>query len=103
MCPSPAGTIACLAVSAARRGFATGPRTENCGLRIASRNRIGSSGDSWQHRLEKLKTGRWFGHFVAASGEKLREIASCLEYATRYQLGRVRGAVSRQRNRDRSK
>jgi hypothetical protein len=41
-------------------------------------DRIGSSGESWQHRLEKLKNGRWFGRFFAASGEKLHKIASYL-------------------------
>ena len=41
-------------------------------------DRIGSSAESWQHRMEKLRNGRWFGRFFAASGEKLREIASRL-------------------------
>jgi hypothetical protein len=41
-------------------------------------DRIGSGAESWHRRLEKLKSGRWFGHFFAASGEKLREIASSL-------------------------
>jgi hypothetical protein len=41
-------------------------------------DRIGSSGESWQRRLEKLKNGRWFGRFFAASGQTLREMASRL-------------------------
>ena len=41
-------------------------------------DRIGSGAESWQHRMEKLRNGRWFGHFFAASGEKLREVASHL-------------------------
>jgi hypothetical protein len=39
-------------------------------------DRIGGSAESWQRRMEKLKNGRWFGRFFAASGEKLREMAS---------------------------
>jgi hypothetical protein len=41
-------------------------------------DRIGSSAESWQRRLEKLKNGRWFGRFFAASGRTLREMASRL-------------------------
>ena len=42
-------------------------------------DRIGSSAECWQRRIEKLGTGRWFGRFFAASGEKLREMASRLK------------------------
>jgi hypothetical protein len=38
--------------------------------------RIGSGAESWQRRLERLKNGRWFGRFFAASREKLWEMAS---------------------------
>ena len=39
---------------------------------------ISSGAESWQHRMEKLTNGRWFGRFFAAIGEKLREMASHL-------------------------
>jgi hypothetical protein len=38
-------------------------------------DRIGSSAEGWQRRMEKLKTGRFFGRFFAASRDKLDEIA----------------------------
>jgi hypothetical protein len=38
-------------------------------------DRIGSSAEGWQRRMEKLKTGRFFGRFFAASREKLEEMA----------------------------
>ena len=41
-------------------------------------DRIGSSAERWQLRMEKLKNGRSFGRFFAASREKLREIAQRL-------------------------
>ena len=41
-------------------------------------DRIGSSAEGWQRRMEKLKTGRFFGRFFAASRDKLREIAGRL-------------------------
>ena len=41
-------------------------------------DRIGSGAESWQHRMEKLRIGRWFGRVFAASGEKLREMAGHL-------------------------
>jgi hypothetical protein len=41
-------------------------------------DRIGCSAERWQLRMEKLKDGRWFGRFFAASSEKLREMASHL-------------------------
>ena len=40
---------------------------------------IGSSAECWQRRMEKLGKGRWFGRFFAASGGKLREMASRLK------------------------
>ena len=42
-------------------------------------DRIGSSAESWQVRMEKLKNGRSFGRFFAASREKLRELARRLK------------------------
>jgi len=42
-------------------------------------DRIGSGAASWQRRMEKLKNGRWFGRFFAASSEKLRDMASRLK------------------------
>ena len=42
-------------------------------------DRIGTSAECWHRRIEKLGTGRWFGRFFAASGEKLREMASRLK------------------------
>ena len=41
-------------------------------------NRLGSSTDRWQARLEKLKGGRLLGRFFAASRDRLREVAARL-------------------------
>ena len=38
-------------------------------------DRIGSSAQRWQLRMEKLRDGRSFGRFFASSRDKLREIA----------------------------
>jgi REP element-mobilizing transposase RayT len=40
--------------------------------------RLGSSAETWQMRLQKLRTGRLFGRFFAASRERLREVAERL-------------------------
>jgi REP element-mobilizing transposase RayT len=40
--------------------------------------RLGSSVESWQIRLQKLKSGRLLGRFLAASRERLREVAGRL-------------------------
>jgi REP element-mobilizing transposase RayT len=40
--------------------------------------RIGSSAESWQVQMEKLKSGRSFGRFFAASRQKLRDLAARL-------------------------
>ena len=40
--------------------------------------RLGSSADRWQARLEKLKTGRLLGRFFAATRARLREVATAL-------------------------
>ena len=41
-------------------------------------DRLGSSAESWQFRMERLKNGRSFGRFFAASRDKLRELAKRL-------------------------
>jgi hypothetical protein len=41
-------------------------------------NRLGTTAESWQARLEKLKAGRLLGRFFAASRERLREAAAHL-------------------------
>jgi hypothetical protein len=41
-------------------------------------DRLGSSAESWRLRMEKLRMGRLFGRFFAASREKLREVAARL-------------------------
>jgi hypothetical protein len=41
-------------------------------------DRIGSSAGSWQVRMEKLRNGRSFGRFFAASRDKLRALAERL-------------------------
>jgi hypothetical protein len=40
--------------------------------------RLGSSAENWQARLEKLSKGRLFGRFVAASRQRLREVTQRL-------------------------
>jgi hypothetical protein len=42
-------------------------------------DRIGSSAASWHVRMERLKNGRSFGRFFAASRDKLRELAKRLK------------------------
>ena len=41
-------------------------------------DRLGSSADQWQARLEKLRQGRLLGRFFAASRQRLREVAEQL-------------------------
>jgi hypothetical protein len=41
-------------------------------------DRLGSSAESWQARLEKLRDGRLLGRFFAASRRRLREVAAHL-------------------------
>ena len=38
-------------------------------------DRLGSSAEGWRFRMERLKNGRSFGRFFAASRDKLRELA----------------------------
>ena len=40
--------------------------------------RLGTTAESWQARLEKLKSGRLLGRFFAASRARLREVAARL-------------------------
>jgi hypothetical protein len=40
--------------------------------------RLGSSAETWQARLRKLREGRLFGRFFAASREQLRKVAEDL-------------------------
>ncbi len=40
--------------------------------------RLGTTAETWQVRLEKLRKGRLFGRFFAASRQRLREIAERL-------------------------
>ena len=42
-------------------------------------DRLGSNAESWRARLEKLRSGRLFGRFFAASRERLREVAERLD------------------------
>ena len=41
-------------------------------------NRLGTTAESWQARLEKLKAGRLLGRFFAANRQRLREVAAHL-------------------------
>jgi hypothetical protein len=41
-------------------------------------NRLGTTAETWQARLEKLKAGRLLGRFFAASRDRLREVAAHL-------------------------
>ena len=41
-------------------------------------DRLGSSADQWQARLEKLRQGRLLGRFFATSRQRLREVAERL-------------------------
>ena len=41
-------------------------------------DRLGSSADQWQARLEKLRQGRLLGRFFATSRKRLKEVAEQL-------------------------
>ena len=41
--------------------------------------RIGSTEETWNGRIEKLKTGRWFGRFFATSSAKFQAVAEQLK------------------------
>jgi len=40
--------------------------------------RLGTTAETWQARLEKLSKGRFFGRFIAASRQRLRQVAERL-------------------------
>jgi len=40
--------------------------------------RLGTTAENWQARMEKLSEGRFFGRFIAASRQRLREVADRL-------------------------
>jgi hypothetical protein len=69
--------------------------------------RLGTSAESWQARLEQLNSGRRIGRFFAASRERLREAAAHLRVHHLANLGgcparsyvRKRGFPSRTRRR----
>ena len=42
-------------------------------------DRLGSNAESWRARMDKLRSGRLFGRFFAASRERLREVAARLD------------------------
>jgi len=42
-------------------------------------DRLGSRAENWQARMEKLRKGRLYGRFFAASREKLRQMAERLK------------------------
>jgi hypothetical protein len=42
-------------------------------------DRLGSNAESWRARLDKLRSGRLFGRFFAASRQRLREVAERLD------------------------
>jgi len=41
-------------------------------------DRLGTTGESWRIRLEKLRTGRLFGRFFASSRDTLKKVAGRL-------------------------
>jgi hypothetical protein len=43
------------------------------------RHRLGTTAETWQARLEKLKAGRLLGRFFAASRDRLREVSERLK------------------------
>jgi hypothetical protein len=42
-------------------------------------DRLGSNAESWRARMDRLRSGRLFGRFFAASRERLREVAARLD------------------------
>ena len=56
-------------------------------------NRLGSSAERWQARLEKLKGGRLLGRFFAASRDRLREVAARLKVHHLANLERLPGVI----------
>jgi len=58
-------------------------------------NRLGSSAEDWQARLEKLREGRLLGRFFAASRARLREVAAGMGVHHVRKPRRVSGAIVR--------
>jgi hypothetical protein len=54
--------------------------------------RLGTTAESWQARLEKLKAGRLLGRFFAASRARLRETATRLRL---HHLANLAGCAAR--------
>jgi hypothetical protein len=50
--------------------------------------RIGTTAETWQARLHKLRTGRLLGRFFAASRQRLRDVAGRLGLRRAANLGR---------------
>jgi hypothetical protein len=50
--------------------------------------RMGTTGETWQARLEKLSQGRLLGRFLAASRQRLREVTQRLGLRRAVNLGR---------------
>ncbi len=48
---------------------------------------LGTTAETWQARLEKLSKGRLFGRFLAASRQRLREVAERLGLRRAVNLG----------------
>jgi hypothetical protein len=57
--------------------------------------RLGTSAETWQARLEKLSQGRLLGRFFAASRQRLREVAEPIGPAPRAESGRMSGGLKR--------
>jgi hypothetical protein len=54
-------------------------RARPCSRAVAEiLDRLGSSAEHWQARLEKLRQGRLPGRFLAATRQRLREVAARL-------------------------
>jgi len=50
-------------------------------------DRLGTTGESWRIRLEKLRTGRLFGRFFASSRDTLKKVAGRLCMRCVWSLG----------------
>jgi hypothetical protein len=62
------------------RLFRTGKAAISANV-AGSLERLGSRAENWQVRMDKLRKGRLFGRFFAASREKLLEVAERLDLA----------------------
>ena len=56
--------------------------------------RVGTTADTWQARLDALRKGRLFGRFLAASRARLREVAHGSGPARSAQPGRMPGKLT---------